>query len=49
MKIGFIGYGNMGQMIINNILSLNLLNEEEIIVSNRTIAKLNLLKKNIQK
>ncbi|MCL2114782.1 MAG: NAD(P)-binding domain-containing protein [Methanobrevibacter sp.] len=49
MKIGFIGYGNIGQMIINNILSLNLLNEEEIIVSNRTIAKLDLLKEKYPK
>ena len=49
MKTGFIGYGNMGQMIINNILSLNLLNEEEIIVSNRTIAKLDLLKEKYPK
>jgi pyrroline-5-carboxylate reductase len=43
-QIGFIGYGNMGSMIINNILSLNLLKEEEIIVSNRTLNKLNDLK-----
>jgi len=49
MKIGFIGYGNMGKMIINNILSLNLLNEEEIIVSTRTIAKLDLLKEKYPK
>jgi pyrroline-5-carboxylate reductase len=49
MKIGFIGYGNMGQMIINNILSLNLLNKNEIIVSNRTIAKLDLLKEKYPK
>lgn len=49
MKIGFIGYGNMGQMIINNILSLNLLNEEEVIISNRTIAKLDLIKEKYPK
>lgn len=49
MKIGFIGYGNMGKMIINNILSLNLLKEEKIIVSNRTIAKLNNLKEKYPK
>lgn len=49
MKIGFIGYGNMGKMIINNILSLNLLNEQEIIVSNRTIAKLDSLKEKYPK
>ncbi|KZX16181.1 pyrroline-5-carboxylate reductase [Methanobrevibacter cuticularis] len=43
-KIGFIGYGNMGQMVINNILSLKLLKEEEIILSNRTMSKLDNLK-----
>jgi len=49
MKIGFIGYGNMGQMIIKNILSLKLLNKEEIIISNRTIAKLDSLKEKYPK
>jgi signal transduction histidine kinase len=34
MKIGVIGYGNMGSMIVNNILKLNLLlDDEELIVS----------------
>ncbi|MDR2967140.1 MAG: NAD(P)-binding domain-containing protein [Methanobacteriaceae archaeon] len=49
MKTGFIGYGNIGEMIIKNILSLNILNEEEIIVSNRTITKLDLLKEKYPK
>ncbi|MDR0901090.1 MAG: NAD(P)-binding domain-containing protein [Methanobrevibacter sp.] len=44
-KIGFIGYGNMGQMIINNILSLNLINPEKMIISTRTIAKLDKIEK----
>ena len=40
MKIGVIGYGNMGSMIVNNILKLNLLLEdEELIVSNININK----------
>ena len=40
MKIGVIGYGNMGSMIVNNILKLNLLlDDEELIVSNRHLNK----------
>ena len=40
MKIGVIGYGNMGSMIVNNILKLNLLLEdEELIISNRHLNK----------
>lgn len=40
MKLGVIGYGNMGSMIVNNILKLNLLLEdEELIVSNRHLNK----------
>lgn len=44
-KIGFIGYGNMGKMVIKNILKFNILDSHEMIVSNRTIAKLRELKK----
>lgn len=40
MKIGVIGYGNMGSMIVNNILKLKLLlDDEELIVSNRHLNK----------
>ena len=40
MKIGVIGYGNMGSMIVNNILKLSLLlDDEELIVSNRHLNK----------
>jgi len=39
-KIGFIGYGNMGKMIIKNILEFNIFSPYEMIISNRTIAKL---------
>jgi pyrroline-5-carboxylate reductase len=45
-KIGFIGYGNIGNLIVNNILSLNLIKQGDIIVSNRNLNKLNSLKKN---
>ncbi|MGL6299095.1 MAG: pyrroline-5-carboxylate reductase family protein, partial [Methanobacteriaceae archaeon] len=52
-KIGFIGYGNMGSMIINNILDLNILESEytnnNIQVSNKTISKLDNLKKRYPK
>ena len=41
MKLGVIGYGNMGSMIVNNILKLDLLLEDEsLIVSNRHLEKL---------
>ena len=44
-KIGFIGYGSMGNMIINGLLSKKALNENQIIISNRTKSKLDSLKK----
>ncbi|MEA4957478.1 Pyrroline-5-carboxylate reductase [bioreactor metagenome] len=44
-KYGFIGYGNMGQMIIENILNLKIFNPEEMIISNRTLSKLDEIKK----
>lgn len=45
MKIGLIGYGNMGSLIADNILKLNLLLEDEsLIVSNRNISKIEHLK-----
>jgi pyrroline-5-carboxylate reductase len=45
-KIGVIGYGNIGNLIVNNVLSLNLIKQEDIIVSNRNLNKLNNLKEN---
>ena len=45
-KIGFIGYGNMGKMIIKNVLEFNIFNPQEMIVSNRTLSKLDELKEN---
>ena len=41
MKLGIIGYGRIGQMISENLLKLNLINPDEIIISNRNIKKLN--------
>lgn len=45
-KIGFIGYGNIGNLIVNNILSLNLIKQEDMIISNRNLNKLNSLSEN---
>ncbi|MGF7119585.1 pyrroline-5-carboxylate reductase dimerization domain-containing protein [Methanobacterium oryzae] len=45
IKIGFIGYGSMGSMIINRLLSKKALNEDQIIISTRTKSKLGSLKK----
>jgi pyrroline-5-carboxylate reductase len=39
-KIGFIGYGAMGSMIIRKILSSGVLEESEIILTTRTLHKL---------
>lgn len=44
-KIGFIGYGSMGSMIIEGFLSSNVIKPYEIIVSNRTKSKLEDIKK----
>ncbi len=39
-KIGFIGYGSMGSMIIEGVLSSEILKPDEIIISTRTMNKL---------
>ena len=45
MNIGVIGYGNMGSMIVENILTLDLLlDDEKLMISNRNIEKLSNLK-----
>jgi pyrroline-5-carboxylate reductase len=44
-KIGFIGYGSMGSMIINGLLKSKIIKPNEIIISNRTINKLEEIKK----
>ncbi len=44
MKIGFIGYGSMGSMIINGLLDSQAVKEENIIISNRNVEKLSKLK-----
>ncbi len=45
-KIGFIGYGSMGSMIIEGFLSSEVVNADEIIISNRTKSKLDDIIKN---
>ncbi len=44
MKTGFIGYGSMGQMIINGLLNTNALDTDKIIISTRDLDKLKKLK-----
>jgi len=44
IKIGIIGYGSMGSMLIDGFISSGKCIEEQIIVSTRTICKLNSLK-----
>ena len=43
-KTGFIGYGSMGNMIIDGFLSSGVVKPDEIIISNRTKIKLNEIK-----
>ena len=45
-KIGFIGFGSMGSMIMNGFLDSNSINARDIMVSNRTLSKLDGLKEN---
>lgn len=39
-KIGFIGFGSMGSMILNGFLDSGSINVSEVVVSNRTLSKL---------
>jgi len=39
-KTGFIGYGSMGGMLINGFVSTGALAPEEIVISNRTMSKI---------
>ena len=45
-KIGFIGYGNMGRVILNGFLFSGAIKPNEIIISTRTESKLEYLKNN---
>ena len=45
-KIGFIGYGSMGKVIINGFLFSGVLKPDEVIISTRTESKLDELKNN---
>lgn len=44
VKVGFIGYGSMGSMLVNSFISSGALTPDEIIVSTRTKSKLDILK-----
>jgi len=44
-KIGFIGYGSMGKMIIKGFMSSNIIEPGEMIISTRNMDKLDELKK----
>jgi pyrroline-5-carboxylate reductase len=44
MKVGFIGYGSMGSMLVNSFIEYGALKPEDIIVSTRTRSKLDKLK-----
>lgn len=46
IKVGFIGYGSMGSMLVNGFLSSGRINADEVIVSTRTASKLETLKAN---
>ena len=45
MKFGFVGYGNMGSTLLNGLLEHGALAEDQIIVTNRTMGKLDRLKR----
>ena len=45
-QIGIIGYGNMGKVILDGFLNSNALKQDEVVVSTRTISKLDELKQN---
>lgn len=36
MKVGFIGYGSMGSMLVNSFIEYGALKPEDIIISTRT-------------
>ena len=40
MKVGFIGYGSMGSMLLNQFILSGALRPDEIVVFNRTVTKL---------
>jgi pyrroline-5-carboxylate reductase len=44
MNYGFVGYGNMGSTLLNGLIEYGAINPEEVIVTNRTIGKLEGLK-----
>jgi pyrroline-5-carboxylate reductase len=45
MKYGFVGYGNMGSTLLNGLLEHGALTGDQVIVTNRTMGKLDKLKR----
>jgi pyrroline-5-carboxylate reductase len=45
MKFAFVGYGNMGSTLLNGLFENGALTEDQIIVTNRTMGKLDKLKR----
>lgn len=43
-KLGFIGYGSVGSMLVNGFLSAGIVNQEDVVVATRTQEKLHSLK-----
>jgi pyrroline-5-carboxylate reductase len=44
MRFGFVGYGNMGSMLISGLLDHGAMTEDQVMVTNRTLTKLDVLK-----
>jgi pyrroline-5-carboxylate reductase len=42
-RVGFIGYGSMGSMLVNGFLTAEVIAPEEMVISNRSITKLETL------
>lgn len=42
-KVGFIGYGSMGSMLVNGFISSKVLRPDDIVVSSRSLSKLEIL------
>jgi pyrroline-5-carboxylate reductase len=43
-KVGFIGYGHMGSILLNSLLLVKAINPQQVVISTRTIRKLDDLK-----
>jgi pyrroline-5-carboxylate reductase len=45
MKVGFVGFGNMGSTLLIGLLEYGAITEDQVIVTNRTLGKLDALRK----